>query len=257
MITAAWNDNETHRPPLERVRHDVKFRWIQVTTRVRLSPGMLRITFSGDELSDFVSLAPDDHLKIFLPTPTGEIERRDYTPRRFDPQARTLEIDFAIHDAGPATRWALAAQVGDKLQISGPKSSSLLPSDIQRWLLIGDETALPAIGRRIEEARAGSQITSLIAVSGPDEHQSFKTRAALAAGWIHRPLSAAADPDPLLSRVKTLELQPGTFVWIAAETHVARSIRNFLAAERGYPRGWIKAGGYWAMGEANAHERLD
>jgi hypothetical protein len=36
MTTAAWIDDEAHRPPLERVRHDVKFRWIQVESRVRL-----------------------------------------------------------------------------------------------------------------------------------------------------------------------------------------------------------------------------
>jgi hypothetical protein len=54
-----------------------------------------------DGLSDFISLAPDDHVKLFFLVEAGGIERRDYTPRHFDQVARTLAIDFAVHDAGP------------------------------------------------------------------------------------------------------------------------------------------------------------
>lgn len=244
-------------PRIERIRHEVKIRSIQVENIVRLTPGMLRITFSGEDLSDFVSLGFDDHVKIFVPTPSGETERRDYTLRRYDPQARALVIDFAVHDAGPATRWALDAKPGDRLQIGGPKGSAVISSDAKRWLLIGDETALPAIGRRIEEAEAGTSITSIVAVAGPDEHQTFDTSADLTAFWAHRPLSAAADPKALLSILETVELEPDIFVWVAAEAAVARTIRAYLAEQRGHPLTWIKAGGYWIMGKADAHEKLD
>jgi NADPH-dependent ferric siderophore reductase len=84
--------------------------------------------------------------------------------------------------------------------------------DVERWLLIGDETALPAIGRRIEEAAAGRRITSIAAVTGPEEHQRFETRADYVALWVHRPLSRAADPEALLAAVKTIDIEPGTFV---------------------------------------------
>lgn len=244
-------------PRIDRVRHELKFRSLKVESVIRLTPGMLRITFSGEDISDFVSLAPDDHLKILVPTSSGEIERRDYTPRRYDPQARTLVVDFAIHDAGPATRWALDAKPGDKLEIGGPRGSAVVSSDVKRWLLIGDETALPAIGRRIEEAEEGSHIISIVAVTGSDERQTFETRADLATLWAHRPLSRAADPDALLSLVKTVELQPETFVWIAAEAAVARAIRAYLVEEPGISRSWIKAAGYWVKGKADAHEKLD
>jgi len=51
-----------------------------------------------------VSLSPDDHLKLFVPSAPGDTVHRDYTPRRYHQQARTLVIDFAVHDAGPAIR---------------------------------------------------------------------------------------------------------------------------------------------------------
>jgi NADPH-dependent ferric siderophore reductase len=244
-------------PRIQRVRHELKFRGLQVESIVRLTPGMLRISFSGQDLSDFVSAAPDDHVKIFAPTPSGEVERRDYTPRRYDARARLLVIDFAVHDAGPATRWALNARPGDRLQIGGPRGSAVASSDIRRWVLIGDETALPAIGRRIEEAKAGTHITSVVSVTGPDEHQAFETPADLRMLWAYRPLSAANDPGALLSIVKSIDLQPETFVWIAAEAAVARAIRTHFLEQRGQPLSWTKASGYWVVGRADAHEKFE
>jgi NADPH-dependent ferric siderophore reductase len=249
--------NPTAGPRIERVRHELKRRSLQIESVVRLTPKMLRITFSGEDLSDFVSLAPDDHVKIFFLAAASEIERRDYTPRAFDLPARALVIDFAVHDAGPATRWALDARPGDRLEIGGPRGSAVISSDVQNWLLIGDETALPAIGRRIEEAKAGERITSIAAVSGPEERQTFATPADLTTHWAYRPLSAAGDPSALLAILETIDLQPATFAWIAAEASVARAIRAHLVEKRGLPLSWLKAAGYWSLGKADAHEKLD
>ena len=99
-------------------------------------------------------------------------------------------------------------------------------------------------------------ITSLVAVTGPDEQQRFDTRAELTLLWAHRPLSAAADPGPLLALVRTLDLEPNTFVWVAAEAGVARAVRTCLVEEKGHPLSWMKAGGYWGMGQADAHEKM-
>ncbi len=244
-------------PRVERVRHALKIRSLTVTDVGRVTPGMVRVTLFGEDLADFRSLAFDDHVKIMVPTPSG-VERRDYTPRRHDARARTLAIDFAVHDAGPATRWALDARPGDTLQVGGPKGSKVVTGDdVRRWLLVGDETALPAIGRRIEEAGAGDRLTSAVAVAGPAEAQAFATDADLTALWAHRPLAAAADPAALLSALDTLDLRPDTFVWIAAEAGVARAVRDHLVAGRGHPRAWVKAGGYWVTGRSDAHERIE
>lgn len=243
-------------PRIERVRHEPRRRSLTVARTERITPGMLRITLSGD-LSGFVSLAPDDHVKLFVPSPSGEAERRDYTPRRYDPAAGTLVIDFAVHDGGPVTQWALGAQPDDALEIGGPRGSAVISPGVKRWLLIGDETGLPAIGRRIEEAGADMQITSVVAVAGPQEHQSFETDADLTTWWVHRPLSAGDDASALLSIVKTIDLPTELFVWIAAEGTVARAIRTCLVEERSHPLPWTKAAGYWLMGQADAHEKLD
>ncbi|NEK55430.1 siderophore-interacting protein, partial [Rhizobium leguminosarum] len=152
-------DQISSAPGIERVRHDTRRRTLSVESVVDITPGMRRITLTGDDLADFISLAPDDHIKIFVPAADGGEERRDYTPRRYDNTERKLTIDFALHEAGPVTQWAIDARAGDRLEIGGPRGSAVVSATVKRWLLIGDETALPAIGRRIEESGAGTVIT--------------------------------------------------------------------------------------------------
>ncbi len=129
---------------------------------------------------------------------------------------------------------------------------------MRRWLLIGDETALPAIGRRIEEASAGTRITSLVSVAGAAERQRFaRARARLDARWAYRPLSEADRPDALLAAAREIEVEADTFLWVAAEATVARALRRHFVDDRGHPAKWFKFSGYWVAGQADAHERID
>ncbi|ARM12825.1 MULTISPECIES: siderophore-interacting protein [Rhizobium] len=255
MDNKHFNEQASSAPCIERVRHDTRRRSLTVESITDITPGMRRIIFTGDELADFISLAPDDHIKIFIPMADGE-ERRDYTPRRYDNAERRLTIDFALHEAGPITQWALGARPGDRLEIGGPRGSAVVSASVKRWLLIGDETALPAIGRRIEESGAGTMITTIAAVAGPVEEQAFETRADLHLHWAHRPLSQATDAASLLRLLATVDIPLETFVWIAAEATVTREIRNYLLTERAYPLSWIKASGYWVFGKADATEKF-
>ena len=132
---------------------------------------MVRVTLSGD-LEGFTSLGFDDHVKLFFPDGTKNAEGapnmlgRDFTPRRYDPAKDTLEIDFAIHDAGPATRWAAQAKPGDTLALGGPRGSFIIPTTYDWHLLIGDETALPAISRRLAELPARTRTVVVVEVDG-------------------------------------------------------------------------------------------
>ena len=169
-------------PVFEGVRHEPRRRELTVASVERLTPHMIRVAATGEALADFASLAPDDHVKVIVPGPGGAPVMRDYTPRAFDRQARTLTLDFAVHEAGPATAWALAARPGDPLTLGGPRGSRVLRGAVGRWLLVGDETALPAIARRIEELPAGTPVETLVAVPGPADAQVARAlRAHLAA----------------------------------------------------------------------------
>ena len=73
------------------------------------------------------------------PTCSAAISRRAATTQPQD----TLEIDFAIHDAGPATRWAAQAKPGDTLALGGPRGSFIIPTTYD-WHLLDRRRDRPA-----------------------------------------------------------------------------------------------------------------
>lgn len=249
---------ETVAPPhaIRRIRHETRRRRLVVATASALSPRMRRIVLAGD-MAGFASLGADDHVKLFFPDGAGGTAMRDFTPRAFDLAGGTLTIDFALHEAGPATAWASAAQVGDSLEIGGPRGSAVVPDDFDWYWLAGDETALPAIGRFVEGLRAGMPVTTAVAIADAGERQDFATRADWRPLWAERDASGTDDAAALLALLDAESLPAGDgYVFVAAESSVARAVRARLIA-RGQPREHIRAAGYWKRGTADAHERIE
>ncbi|MDM0030845.1 siderophore-interacting protein [Variovorax sp. J22P271] len=257
-----------------RVRHDLRFRKLEVRAVQRLTPHLIRITLGGDDLAGFTSPGFDDHAKIFFPdavtgkltVPTAGPEgpvwppgakpaMRDYTPRRHDAQAGTLEIDFALHDAGPATQWAEAARPGDVIGVGGPRGSFIIPTAFDWHLLIGDDTALPAISRRLAELPAGARAVVLAEVDSEADEIPFETRAGLDLRWVHRRGAEPGTGQPLLDALRGLALPAGDFhAWVACESSAAKALRAHLVGERGAHPKWVKAAGYWRRGAAATHD---
>jgi Siderophore-interacting FAD-binding domain len=138
-----------------RVRHNSRRRTVAVLEKRHVTPRMLRIVLGGEDFEDFTTQSADDHIKLYVPGEGGDLAARDFTPRHFDAEAKKLTIDIALHSAGPAIRWADQVQAGDVVEISEPRGSFMIADDFNWWLLIGDETALPSIGRRVEGLAEG------------------------------------------------------------------------------------------------------
>jgi len=240
---------------IERVRHETRRRELEVRRVRHLTPQMLRVTLGGEALQGFVSAAPDDHVKVFFPDTGAQPIARDYTPRRVDLRAMELELDFVLHGDGPAAQWAASARPGQRLSIGGPRGSFVVADDFDWYLLVGDESALPAIGRRLEELRDDTRVRAIVEVTDAAEQQGLCSRATLEVSWLYRADAPAGEAEPLLSAVRGLTLPPGEgYVWIAGESHVARALREHLINERGLSKAWIKAAGYWKRGAAATHE---
>lgn len=260
-----------------RVRHELRFRKLEVRAVRRITPHLIRITLGGDELAGFDSPGFDDHAKIFFPDavtgkltvptpgPEGPIwppgqksAMRDYTPRRHDAAAGTLEIDFALHDAGPATQWAESARPGEMVGVGGPRGSFIIPTAFDWHLLIGDDTALPAISRRLAELPPGARAVVLAEVDGEADQIAFDTQASLALQWVYRRGAEPGTGSPLLDALRQLNLPEGDFhAWVACESTAAKTIRAHLVGERGAHPKWVKAAGYWRRGAAATHEKHD
>lgn len=252
------------RHQITRVRHDTIRRNLTVTRIETVTPKMLRIHLFSPDLSNFVSASSDDHVKLFFKTddqttkPVPGYHMRDYTPRYFDTEARTLALDFAIHDAGPATEWALNAREGDVLEIGGPRGSVVVPDDFDWYLLIGDETALPAIGRRVEQLRPGVPVITVAVVDDEAEQQTFETSAVWTPVWLSRNRETLDDGALFTRALSELELPDGEgFIWIAAEALAAKAARGYVLDTLKHNPQWMKAAGYWLRGEAGAHTNFE
>ena len=240
-----------------RVMHPLKQRRLQVSKVERPTPKVARLTFRGEALSDFKTLSPDDHVKAFFPYP-GETEAvlpggerpplmRDYTPI-FDEEKRELQIDFCIHGKGVGSNWAAHAKVGDALTIGGPKGSQVVPHDFDGYVLIGDETGLPSIRRRLEILPADAKVLVVIEVAGAQERQVLDKQNAQI-HWVYRKDGAAT----LLETVLGLDFPAGDiFASVACEKKQAFAIRDLLVSEKKLNEKWIKAKGYWTRGEEQA-----
>jgi len=241
--------SETDIPTIERVRHDLKLREVTVARINRVSPGFASITFQGEALADFTSLSFDDHVKFMFNDANGEQVRRDYTPRRVDTDAREIDIEFALHGHGGAAEWARNATVGQRAIIGGPRGSMILPLAMDWHLLIGDDSALPAVTRRLEELPADARVVAVLLVDAADR-RTFVTRADARIHWVD-------SDDALLQVLKDLPLQPGAgLAWGGGEAALMARVRQVLV-ETGMPRQAARVSAYWKRGVADHHERLD
>ena len=183
---------------------------------------------------------------------------RDYTPRRFDAERRELTIEFVLHGDGPATAWAAQAVAGQWIGVGGPRGSILIPDDYDTYLLAGDETALPAIARFLEEMRPGIRADVLIEVASWQEERHLPTAANASITWLSRDDRPASTSILLEQALRALTLPHGdVHAWLAGEIEVVRRLRDVLVADKALPRTRIRAAGYWRVGEPGAHASLN
>ena len=106
--------------------------------------------------------------------------------------------------------------------------------------------------RQLEELDEHAIATSVVAVPGSADEQEISTVARHTALWVHRPLSDAHNPAPVIDVLKTLDWTPSTYIWIAADAAVARAVKMYVLEERGHSQDWIKSSGYWVKGSPGA-----
>ena len=106
----------------------------------------VKMVFVADDV-DVAGLPQPLTLDSFADLPAAQQPVvRTITVRRADPAAREIAVDIAVHgEHGTAGPWAASAKPGQPMYLMGP-SGAYAPDPAADWhLLVGDETALPAI----------------------------------------------------------------------------------------------------------------
>lgn len=240
------------------------FREIRVVAVRDLTPRLRRVTFRGSDLGRFAT--PDNlHVRLYLPPPGLQVpswprpgpdgrplwpepDRRPavryYTLRRIDAEAGELDIDFVLHaDGGPGISFAMEARPGDLCGMSGPCGLGIRPAS---WhLLAGDETALPAIARILEELPADARGTALIEVEDEADELPLRAPSGVAVRWLHRRGAGSAGPLVEAVCVLTLPSDPADlFAWVACEFEELARLRDHLRG-RGIDRDRLLTVAYW------------
>ncbi len=267
-------DTTTAFDPLavQRVRNPVQVRSVQVRQVQRTSPHLVRIRFAGEALHGFASASFDDHIKLLLPPdprdplvlpmpgpdglalPAGAPRpvMRDYTPRWFDAEAGLLDIEFALHGDGFAASWAAQAQPGQQAGVGGPRGSFVVPPGFDWHLLVGDETALPAIARRLEELPAATQALVIAETADPADRRMLKSRAQLQVQWL-----TEGEGGGLAAAVQQLRRPAGEgYAWAAGEAAAMAATRRVLVDGLGLSKDRVRAAAYWKRGSSAHHENL-
>lgn len=228
----------------------------------RVTPAMVRVTLGGDDLAAFEHAGTDSHVMLYfypegakLPEPlTAATARaaftslrpqmRSYTVRRFDQAGPELDIDFVLHDApGQAAEWARTASPGAELIFVGPSPAYEPDPQASRYLLVGDESALPAIQAILPELTSGIPVTVIVEVIDQREQQPMPVPVT----WVYRGSAPLADPARLRSALDGITLDPATDAWLAGERTVMHDLRRYLL-DAGLPRDRVRATTYWRLG---------
>jgi NADPH-dependent ferric siderophore reductase len=211
-----------------------------------LTPSVVRITFSA---AGFVGTGhADEWVHVFLGEPGDHRNRRNYTIRAHRPEVDEVDVDVVLHERGLMADWARAAQPGDEL-VWGDVAGSHAPPPQTAWqLLVGDITALPAIGRIVEELPGGARATVVAETFDPVDRQDWETEGDVRVVWLHGSGEGRA-PSRLEHAPRTFPEPDGPgYRWMAAETRVVRGARRHLRHERELPREEWSLTGYWLEG---------
>ncbi len=250
----------------------------------QLSPHWMRITLGGGDIDRFTPLGFDQWFRLFLPLGGDEgLERipakahkifgylkylripdgvrpvmRNYTVRAFRPATvdagAELDVDFVLHGSGPASgpasRWAQSAQPGESVVLIDEGLRFNPERGVDRVLLVGDETAAPAIAGICASLPAHATGVAIVEVPTADDVLDFSAPAGIDVRWLAR----NADAKPGAAALKALQAlptpAPGTHAYIAGEQELPTAARRHLVAQ-GVGKHAISFLGYWRVGAAS------
>lgn len=243
------------------------FRELQVLDSWQVTPRMKRLRFAGEDLARFAG--EDLHVRLLIPPadsrpqwprigPDGQLawpegaarpHARAYTLRRIDPRAGWLDVDFVLHEGAgemPGSDFARQAQPGDRLGMTGPGGGGAKPA--AWYLLAGDETALPAIARMLEELPREATGRVLLEVADSGEQQLLKRPPGMRLEWLNRAGRPAGTTDLLGDAIRQVDLPSsgsGLFCWLGAERETVREVRDYWRKDLGLERNEQRAVAYW------------
>lgn len=244
---------------------------LTVTSTEMLTPRLRRVWFHSDDLSAFAASSDTDrYVKLVFPKdgvtypepldvralrgvipPEDMPAIRTYTALFPDVEAGTVAIDFVVHgDEGVAGPWAMQAVAGTRLMANGP-GGAYRPDPTADWhLLVGDESALPAITAALSAMPEDAVVRVVALVDSADHEIGLPLPAKGEVSYLHR--GPSEDDGLLVAALRALDWLPGRVqVFAHGEAQeIMHGVRPYLFRERGLPREQVSVSGYWRRGRS-------
>jgi NADPH-dependent ferric siderophore reductase len=201
---------------------------------------MRRVTVRAEAMREAV-IRPAQDVELHLRDATGRRVKRRYTIRQHRPASGEIDLDVLLHGDWPGSSWGSTARPGDAVEFQGPRGKlELRPAP---WhLLVGDESALPAIAAICEALPAEEAPLAVIEVESAADELPI-TRADVR--WVHRGPAEPGTPDLLVPAVAGSSWPPGAGqAYLMGETRSMVALRAVLE-QRGFAHEAIFVKGYW------------
>lgn len=249
-------------PATELTRFEPRTRRVRLESMHWRADNLVSCWFTGADLSDFVSPAGGDHIKLQVPNTDGqlidqqidpetgrianraELGLRDMTPRAVDCDDQRLRIDIVAHPGGVVGEWLKRAQPGDECAIRGPRGSRRVVEPLDRMIAVVDAAALPAAERRLDDCQLPGElhllgIRDVAALDLPADVALYEHDLAHPDDW--REVAAEV--------VARIPADERVLIWGAGEAHGVAQLRA-AARERARDGLFGQFNGYWQTGVA-------
>ncbi|OHV84257.1 siderophore-interacting protein [Rhizobium sp. LCM 4573] len=255
----------------------VFFREITVVSSERITPHMQRLRFSAENIARFA--VGGFHVRILIPPqgrtpvwptvsgdgllnwPQGEdaLTVRIYTIRSIDVERGLFDIDFVLHPGleTPAALFAQTAQSGDVIGMIGPGGENV--PEAANVMLFGDDTALPAISRMLDNLPEDRRAEVYIEVNGPEDVQALPAKNA-SLRWLFRagrPAGTTGLLSETLRKIDPSTLPEDIYVWAGCEFSDFKEIRKIVRKEWGIPKERQLVVAYWRRGAEGDEARKE
>ena len=260
---------------------------LSVIRTERLSEHWMRVTLGGGEIEKFRPMGFDQWFRLFLPIggdagldrvpakankmfgylkflriPDGERPvMRNYSVRAYRPataeSGAEIDVDFVLHGsaadgtAGPASRWAETCAPGEHVLIIDEGLTFNPQRGTDRVVLVGDETALPAIASICASLPADATGTAIVEVPSDEDALEFLHPLGIDVVWIVRPESVAPGTLALARLAETALPEAPFHAYAAGEQSLAAGVRKHLVGERGVDKNAVSFCGYWKIGASS------
>jgi len=204
----------------------------------------VRLLIPGPDSSDLVM--PEWNGNEFLLPDGGRPIIRTFTPSLRSSDSEELVLDVVQHSGGAVAQWSRTVQEGDRAAVSGPGRGYEIDLRASSYLLLGDETAIPAISQLLEALPQELSAQVHIEVAASDGRLELKS--APVGGVMWHDLAQGEPPgSTLFEALAATEIAPGTKVWAAGEAAAMQQIRRHLFDQVGMARADVTIRGYWKL----------